>query len=74
VGFDGYVAETSLLLRQEAASLGGRSPAFRDMFSDISSLEDVTTAFYGNARNGLPSDAALHPRKRKSGLLFYREF
>jgi len=47
-GGDVRVAETSLVLRQEAASLGGRSTAFRDMFkffSDISSLEDMTSVF-----------------------------
>jgi len=77
VGFGGDIAENSLPLRPETASLGGRSPAFRDMFKffpDISSLEDVTTAFYGNMSNGLPSDAASHPRKQKTGLLFYRGF
>jgi len=72
VGFGGDVAETSLILRQEAAPLGGRSPAFPDMFKfflEISSLEDVTTVFCGNVRNGLTTDEASHPKRTETWII-----
>jgi hypothetical protein len=74
VGFGGDVVTTSLLLRQETASLGGRSPAFRDtvkLFLDTPSLEDVTTALYGNVRNGLSSDGTSHHIPGNGNLDYY---
>jgi len=72
VGSGGDVAETSLILRQDAAPLGGRSPAFPDVFKfflDISSLEDATTVFYGNVRNRLRTDAASYPKRTETWII-----